>query len=99
MRAMLARPDFTSFGRQAAVIALRGTWALVRISLLALLVIVEPVVRMVLAGLALLVTLTAFFWVALRGLSAFPFFGMLALGVSALLVLALYYALMRLLSA
>ena len=99
MRETLTREDFSAFGRHAAAATLRTAWTLIRLPLLALLVILEPVVRVVLTGLALLVTLTAFFWLALRGLSAFPFWGMLGLGVSALLLLALYYALMRLLSA
>ena len=99
MRDVLRRVDLGGLGRNAAAATLRAAWTLIRLPLLALVVILEPVVRVLLTGLALLLTLTAFFWVALRGLSAFPFWGMLGLGVTALLLLALYYALMRLLSA
>jgi hypothetical protein len=78
---------------------LHAAWTLIRVPVLALLVILEPVVRVILAGFALLMALTAFFWAALLGLSGFPFFRMLALAIGAWLLLALYYALMRWLSA
>ena len=77
---------------------MRTLWIVIRLPMLALLVILEPVARVLLSGFALLITLTAFFWLALRGLAAFPFWTMLGLGIGALLLLALYYALMRLFS-
>jgi len=85
-------------GRYATSMVLRAAWTLVRVPVLALLVILEPVVRVILAGFALLTTLTTLFWVAVLGLSAFPFWRMLALAVGAWLLLALYYALVRLFS-
>jgi len=84
--------------RYAASMVLRTAWTLVRLPVLALLVILEPVARVVLAGFALLMTLTALFWAAVIGLSAFPFWRMLALAIGAWLLLAFYYALMRLFS-
>ena len=46
----------------------------------------------------LLMPLTAFFCVALLGLSAFPFWRMLALAIGAWLLLGFYNALVRLFS-
>ena len=93
----------TQFGEghprhDARGLALRAIWALVRVPLLALLVILEPVARLILTGFALLMTLTAFFWAAVGGLSAMTFWRLLGLGVGAWLLLALYYALLRALS-
>ena len=73
-------------------------WQGVRIPALAFLVILEPVVRLVLAASALLLVLTALFYRAI-GMPHFPFWTMLALGIGSLLLLALYYALMRVLCA
>ena len=67
--------------------------------LLALFVILEPVVRVLLAGAALLLTLNALFFAAVRPLSSFPFWGMLAIAVGCVGLLALYHATMRILSA
>lgn len=72
-------------------------WQAVRIPALALLVILEPLVRVILAGAALLIVLTALFYRAL-GMPHFPFWTMLAFGIGSALLLALYYALLRLLS-
>ena len=77
---------------------LRAVWLAVRLPLFALLAILEPVVRALLAGVALLVTLTALFLALVQGLAAFPFFGMLAVAVGLVLLLALYYAVLRRLS-
>jgi len=77
---------------------LRLGWAAVRLPILALLVVLEPVVKLVLAGSALLILLTAIFFALVRPLSTFPFFGMLSVAAGSVLLLALYYALMRLLS-
>jgi len=86
-------------GHDARGLALRAMWTLVRVPVLALLVILEPVARLILAGFALLMTLTALFWFAVGGLSVLRFWGLLGLGVGAWLLLALYYALVRSLSA
>jgi hypothetical protein len=77
----------------------RAIWTAVRLPVLAVLVILEPVVRVVLAGFALLMTLTALFFACLRPLSAFPFWAMLAVATGSVGLLALYYALVRLFSA
>ena len=69
-----------------------------RLPLLALFVILEPVVRVLLAGCALLLALNAFFFAAVRPLSSFPFWGMLAVAIGCVGLLALYYGAMRLLS-
>jgi len=79
--------------------AARIVWTALRLPVLALLVILEPVVRFALAGFALLMTLTALFFACLRPLSAFPFWGMLAAAVGAVGLLAAYYAVVRLFSA
>lgn len=98
MRDAVTRLGSDRLGGSIAPIVLRSVWTLLRLPVLALLVILEPVVRLVLAGFALLMTLTAFFWGALLGLSAFPFWGMLALAIGAWLLLGFYYALVRLFS-
>jgi len=72
-------------------------WQAVRLPALALLVILEPIVRLILAASALLLVLTALFYRAI-GMPHFPFWTMLALGIASMLLLALYYALMRVLS-
>jgi hypothetical protein len=98
MRDAVTRFQSAHVDRHPALIALRALWIVIRLPVLALLVILEPVVRVLLSGLALLITLTAFFWLAVRGLAAFPFWTMLGLGIGALVLLTLYYALMRLFS-
>lgn len=75
-------------------------WRLIRFPALSLLVILEPVARLVLAGFALLLTLTAFFLRLVMPLSAHaPFWGLLALAVGCMTALTLYYAALRILSA
>lgn len=74
-------------------------WTAVRLPALMFLMILEPVVRVVLSGLALLVTLCALFLVAVSPSGTFPFWGMLAVGLGCFALLTLYYGLMRLLSA
>lgn len=88
-------------GRWRGAVLLGGLsllWQVLRIPALALLSILEPLVRIVLSGGALLLVLTALFYRAL-GMPRFPFWTVLALGVGSALLLALYYALLRLLSA
>lgn len=72
-------------------------WQAVRLPVLALLLILEPVVRLVLSGLALSITLTAFFF-EFVGTRPFPFFGALAVGLCAFGLLVLYEGLIQLLS-
>jgi hypothetical protein len=98
MRDAVRRFEPGAQGSHVALLLLRGAWTVIRLPVLALLVILEPVARAILAGFALLMTLAALFWVAVLGLSAFPFWRMLALAIGAWLLLAVYYALMRLFS-
>ncbi len=85
--------------RRAVWTAVRVLWHLVRFPVLALLIILEPVVQLLLAGLALLLTLMALFWklAAPVGLHV-PFVGMLGAAVGCIAVLAVYYWVLRLLS-
>ena len=73
--------------------------AAIRLPVLTLLVILEPLVRVLLAGLALLLVLVAILLelTAPPGLHV-PFWGMLATGIGCAWTLALYYWLLRLLS-
>lgn len=73
-------------------------WQTIRIPAFAFLVIIEPIVRVLLAGGALLLVLTAFFYRAFTQVPHFPFWGMLGIGTGCMLLLMLYYALLRLLS-
>ena len=79
---------------------LRGTlrllWHAVRLPVYAFLVILEPVVRFMLGALALLGVLTALFF-RLYGVPHFPFALMLGVSVGFGLMLAGYYALLRVL--
>jgi hypothetical protein len=77
----------------------RLAWTVIRLPIFALLVILEPVVRLLLAGGALLITLTAIFYGLVRPLPHVPVFGMLGLAVGLFLLLALYYAALRALRA
>jgi len=74
------------------------TWQAVRVPVLALLVIIEPIVSTVLAAAALLGTFTALFWKLASDRPNFPFFGVLALSVGCFLLLTLYHGAIRLLS-
>lgn len=78
---------------------LRTVWTIVRLPIAALLAICEPVVRVVLAGLALLFVLTAGFFALVQPAHAVPLLGMLGVAVGLLLLLALYYGILRALSA
>lgn len=75
-------------------------WRVFTFPLIAFLIILEPVVRVFLAGFALLLTLMAFFWklAAPPGLNV-PFIGMLGTAIGCIAVLAAYYWVLRVLSA
>jgi|SRR6185437_4421640 len=73
-------------------------WQAVRLPVLALLMILEPIVSTLLVAAALLGTLTAFFWKLASHRADFPFFGVLALSVGSLFLLALYHAAIQLFS-
>jgi hypothetical protein len=77
-------------------LALWLLWQCIRLPLLVLLSILEPVVRFVLGSLALLGVLMAFFW-KLAGPPHFPFLLMLGISLRFAFALACYDALLRLL--
>jgi len=75
-------------------LALRAAWALIRLPVLTLLVILEPLVRFALSALALLLVLTALF-LEFASSRPIPFWGMLATAVGCVALLALYQGLIR----
>ena len=72
-------------------------WDALRLPALTLFMILEPLVRLLLSAVALLVALTAIFFKLFVHRPDFPFWGMLALSIGCVWVLALYYAVIRLL--
>jgi hypothetical protein len=76
-------------------VTLRLLWHAVRLPVYMFLVILKPVVRFILGALALLGVLTALFF-KLYGVPHFPFALMLGVSVGFGLMLAGYYALLRL---
>jgi hypothetical protein len=84
------RPNGGLLGALIALV-LRGAATL----LLAVLVLLEPLVQALLCAIALLAFGTALFFRFLVGDVEFPFFSMLALSISCILLLALYYRLVR----
>lgn len=78
--------------------ALSLLWQAVRLPLLSVLSLLEPVVCFVLTGLAILGVVAALVWKLSATTPSFPLWGMLAFSGGALALLALYYALIRLLS-
>jgi len=93
-------PNAFGSGRTARVmrVLLALAWDLVRLPVLTLLAIVEPLVQFALSACALLLALTAIFFKLILHRPDFPFWGMLALSVACVWALAIYYALMRLLA-
>jgi hypothetical protein len=67
--------------------------------LLTVLVILEPAVRVLLAACALLLVLAALFFEFLTPHTSIPFWGMLAVALGCVALLALYYTLLRVFSA
>ena len=76
---------------------LRWVWWLVRLPIVTLLVILEPVVSLVFGGLALLGVLTVIFYNLIR-VPHFPTWTMLSLSVGFGIVVSLYRALIQLLA-
>lgn len=97
MRASTDHP-WASIALGALVGVLWLIWQAIRLPVLALLTILEPIVSTVLAAAALLGVSTAFFWKLTSNRPDFPFFGTLALSVGCFLLLTLYHGVMRLLS-
>jgi hypothetical protein len=90
------RRDNTEQPEFAAAI-LRGLWFLVRLPVFTLLVISEPVVALVLGGLALAGVLTTIFFVLIHA-PHFPAWTMLTISVGFGLALMFYEALLRVFS-
>ena len=87
----IEQPEF------AAAVLLRGLWFLVRLPVFTLLVILEPVVALVLGGLALGGVLTTIFFVSIHA-PHFPAWTMLAISIGFGLALIFYEALLRVFS-
>jgi hypothetical protein len=83
--------------QEIAAMLLRGLWFLVRLPIFTLLVILEPVVALLLGGLALAGVLTTIFFVLIHA-PHFPAWTMLSLSVGFGLVLMLYEAVLRVFS-
>ena len=69
---------------------------LARLPLLGLLLVLEPFVRVALTATALITTAIAIFFECVTARPAFPFFGMLSFSIACVLLLKLYYLLLRL---
>ncbi len=84
-------------GRAARVlrVLLGLAWDVVRLPVLTLLAVLEPLVAFFFSACALLLALTALFVRFLVHRSDFPFWGMLALSIGCVWALALYYATIR----
>jgi len=67
-----------------------------RLPLLALLLIFEPVARVALSALAFACALCAVFFKFTAGVADFPFIGMVCVSIGCLLMLKAYYGLLRL---
>jgi hypothetical protein len=76
---------------------LRGFWFLVRLPVFTLLVILEPVVALMLGGLALAGVLTTIFFVSIHA-PHFPALTMLTISIGFGLVLIFYEVLLRVFS-
>lgn len=57
-------------------------WQLVRLPIFSLLVVFEPIARLVFSGLSLLAILTAFLFEASSAAPRFPFWGMIAVSAT-----------------
>jgi hypothetical protein len=90
------RGDNTERQEWTAVL-LQGLWFLVRLPVLTLLVILEPVVALVFGGLALAGVLTTIFFVLVHA-PHFPAWTMLTMSVGFGLALMAYEALLRIFS-
>ena len=73
-------------------------WHSIRLPVFALLVVFEPIFRIVLSTLAILSAFFAFFFEYLTALVHFPFWGMLAFSAGCAMSLLFYYFLIRLFS-
>jgi hypothetical protein len=95
-----ALPPLNTFRERAACALLCGAWKVIRFPVVALMIILEPVARLLLAGFALLMTLTAFFLkLVIPPQAHAPFWTLLAIAVGCMAVLTVYHAILRILSA
>ena len=95
-----ALPPLRTFRERAVWTALCVAWKVIRFPVVSLMIILEPVLRLLLAGFALLMTLTAFFSkLAMPPEAHAPFWTLLAIAVGCMAVLTVYYAILRFLSA
>lgn len=103
--AIVKTPDVPTAARSepslAAAIArslLWLAWQALRLPVFALLVIFEPMVRVVFSCASLLAVLTAFLFEFSGVAPTFPFWGMIAFSVGCALLLIGYYGLLRMFS-
>lgn len=98
----VGRPQPESASRAILLGLLAGVlwviWQAIRSTLLAFLLILEPIVGLILSALALLLTLTAFFWKFASNRPDFPFFTVLGSGLTCFFALCLYQGLIQLLA-
>lgn len=95
-----ALPPLNTFRERALWAVLGVAWKAIRFPVVALMIILEPAVRLLLAGFALLTTLTAFFLKLVMPPQAHaPFWTLLAIAVGCMAVLTAYHAVLRILSA
>lgn len=73
-------------------------WAIVRVPVYALLLVLEPVVGTALCLIGLLLVITAFFFRFATSVPQFPFWGMLGSGIACMMLLMLYHWLIRVFS-
>jgi hypothetical protein len=82
--------------RPLASLVLKGAWFILRGLVFAILVIVEPIARVMLSAIALISLAMAFLFEFSTALPEFPFWGMLGVSLASLWLLVTYYALIRL---
>jgi len=86
------------FGRSLVLGTLRVLWNAVRLPMLALLIILEPLVTLILSAMAFVGVVAACVLRLSGDLPHFPFWGMMGFSVVCMLLLMAYHALLRLLS-
>ena len=100
-------PDRVTAGAQTGVLApitlgllaalFWLAWQAIRLPILTLLVLFEPIVNFALSAVALIVALSTLFWKLADPKPGFPFWTLVAASLACALLLALYHALIRLL--
>lgn len=93
----ISAPEERSIAADLSLGILGFAWQAIRAPILLFLTILEPFVRLVLGGAAVLGVLTAFVFEA-SAVPNFPFWFQISMSFACLIVLALYYRLIRLLS-